>query len=225
MFSVSALSGDVTNHLQNLGLPTEKKVIENRTGIYLSADDVICAFHRIKFEIYWKRKAQCQHPNHLNRGFQHSKKSRFSLRPASLEMARRIEEEVGVSFPVGESICDVHRKDIKAGGCRYDVDGESDSEAVVFPEDTGSVKDFVGKVIDKESVSLMKFQITSPVQQLAPSTVRYLGMKYKQYALEFKKCLCEKIAPGQGVQLEKKCSLIQKKMEEARTHMIRLMTS
>ena len=88
-------------------------------------------------------------------------------------MARRIEEEFGVSFPVGESICDVHRKDIKDGGRRHDVDGDSDSEAVVFPEDTGSVNDFVGKVIDKESVSPMKFQITSPVRQLAPSTVRF----------------------------------------------------
>ena len=49
----------------------------------------------------------------------------------------------------------------------------------------------------------MKFQITSHVRQLAPSTVRYLGRKYKQYDLEFKKCLCEKIASGQGVLLEK----------------------
>ena len=214
IFSVTALSGDVINHLQNLGLNTTdstqqqysfltEKRLKNRTGIYLSADDVICAFHRFKFGIYWKRKDQCQHPNHLKRGFQHSKKSRFGLRPASLEMARRIEEEFAVSFPVGESICDVHRKDIKAGGHRHDVDGDSDSEAVVFPEDTGSVNDFVGKVIDKESASPMKFQITSPVRQLAPSTVRYLGRKYKQYALEFKKCLCEKIAPGQGVHLEK----------------------
>ena len=96
-------------------------------------------------------------------------------------MAGRIEEEFGVSFPVGESICDVHRKDIKAGGRRHDVDGDSDSEAVVFPEDTGNVNDFVGKVIDKESASPMKFQITSPVRQLAPSTVRYLGKKYKPY--------------------------------------------
>lgn len=121
-------------------------------------------------------------------------------------MARWIEEEFGVSFSVGESICDVHRKDIKAGGRRHDVDGDSDSEAVVFPEDTGSVNDFVGKVIDKENASPMKFQITSPVRQLAPSTVRYLGRQYKQYALEFKKSLCEKIAPGQGVQLEKMLS-------------------
>ena len=118
-------------------------------------------------------------------------------------MARRIEEEFGVSFPVGESICDVHRKDIKAGGRRRDVDGDSDSDAVVFPEDTGSVNDFVGKVIDNENARQMKFQITSPVRQLAPSTVRYLGRKYKQYALDFKKCLCEKITPGQGVHLEK----------------------
>lgn len=68
IFSVSALSGDVTNHLQNLGLNTtgstqqqyslltEKKLIENRTGIYLSADDVICAFHRFKFGIYWEEE-------------------------------------------------------------------------------------------------------------------------------------------------------------------------
>ena len=138
--------------------------------------------------------------------FSTQKKSRFSLRPASLEMARRIVEEFAVSFPVGESICDVHREDIKAGGHRHDVDGDSDSEAVVFPEDTGSVNEFVGKVIDKESASPMKFQITSPVRQLAPSTVHYLGRKYKQYALEFKKCLCEKIAPGQGVHLEKMLS-------------------
>ena len=68
------------------------------------------------------------------------------------------------SFPEGESICDVHRKDIKAGGRRHDVDGDSDSEAVVLPEDTGSVNDFIGKVIDKECVSPMKFQITSPVR-------------------------------------------------------------
>ena len=114
-------------------------------------------------------------PTSKSRGFQHSKKSRFSLRPASLEMARRIEEEFGVSFPVGERICDVHRKDIKDGGRRHDVDGDSDSEAVVFPEDTGSVNDFVAKVIDKESASPMKFQITSPVRQLAPSTDRCLG--------------------------------------------------
>ena len=104
-FCVSALSVDVTNHLQNSGLnttdntqqqyslPTEKKLIENRTGIYPSADDAIYAFHRVKFGIYWKRKDQCQHPYHLKTGFQQSKKCRFSLRPASLEMARRIEEE------------------------------------------------------------------------------------------------------------------------------------
>ena len=51
------LSEDVANYFQTLGLNTtdstqqqyslltEKKLIENRTGIYLSADNVICAFH------------------------------------------------------------------------------------------------------------------------------------------------------------------------------------
>ena len=175
-------------------------MIENRTGTALSPDDVICAFHRFKFGIYWKKKAQCQHPNHLKRGFQHSKRSRPSLRSASLVLAQRIEKEFRVSFPVGESICDVHRKDIKDEGRRHD--GNRDSESVVFPDETETVNDFVGKAIDKESASPMKFQVTSPIQKLAPSTIYYLGRKYKQYAQEFKRSLCEKIAPGQGAQLE-----------------------
>lgn len=233
IYPMQQLTDEVIRHIENLGLRSthfslsEKELIENRSGTRLSNDDCLCAFHRYKFGICWKPSSRCQHPQHAREPgtWQKNKKARVDIRPANLDLANRISKEYVCNFPIGESVCSRHRKtESKSDDTRKveseqaaaesleQVESEGERESMDVDDDPAfevknkgeNVNEFVDKSgIVGEDASPMKFNVQSPVQNLAPSTVRYLERKYRQYTEKFKKNLCEKFAPGQGTELEK----------------------
>ena len=85
-------------------------------------------------------------------------------------------------------------------------DDNDANDPVLTPENYGSTPESRQTITDLSTlmeVSPVKFQVTKPVEDLKPSTFRYLKKKILEVQEEAVKKAMENVAPGQGTALQK----------------------
>ena len=113
------------------------------------------------------------------------------------------------TFPLGALICTKHRKELaKPIIHSYSTSTEAPDTATECNSDGNYVPDVFEttprdqKILDDLSLVLenspVKFQVTPPVEELQPSTLRYLRKKVNEIQKQSVNKLVEHVAPGQG---------------------------
>ena len=202
LISFNQLSGvlNVYTKYPELG---ESFLIKSRIGIAISNNNVICPFHRAKFGKEWRSSRLCVYPDHQI-------KSNSDLRALTKGKSNTLSTWYpNKAFPFGALICTKHRKELaKAIIHSHSSPIEDPITANEYNSDDNYVPDVFEttpqdwEILDNLSLVLenspIKFQVTKCVEELQPSTLRYLRKKLNKKQKQSVNKLMEHVAPGQG---------------------------
>ena len=106
-------------------------------------------------------------------------------------MSNDIQDKYDIHFPVGSSLCPKHRiGELKANETQMETD-DNDGEYTAPPSEMvdectkDDLDSYISNITELKSASPMKFQVKSPVQELAPSTMRYILNSRKRCVLRW----------------------------------------
>ena len=88
----------------------EKKLIENRAGLFLSAADKICQYHRFTFGTHWQPSKLCVHDDHKG---QKTRKKGPKTYTMPLPYVNELNNQSPFECKVGSKMCRNHLMDLK----------------------------------------------------------------------------------------------------------------
>lgn len=215
VFNIQDLDASVNEWLVKEGIKnidknvSECDLISSRCGRQLQENDNICAFHRYNYGLYWRAPYECQHPFHEKIHLLKKKKC-SNVRVSSWKVYKNICNIFPDKyFPIGGVLCNTHRKNPETGKNNGDESAEVIDEynpsknLLVLEENRDEGRRMLQEITTTfaPNMSPIKFQITSPVEELSSKTISYAKKKYKEAVKEFKRTFCESLAPLQGEEL------------------------
>ena len=212
-----SLNDDITTDIASLRIKTthqhfygnniqlEKGLIADRakmTENAIKADCNICPKHRYSLGKYYRPPRLCIYPEHskLNKS---SSKKKAPLCSAPLKILARI------NFPrhasVGDGLCTTCRNVLE----KLVADGESGSDVELddppFSESITELPDLNETIKSlSDSISPIKFQLRSPVEDITSHTAKKLKRKLNQCMEAAADYFCEVLALSQGSAIKKR---------------------
>ena len=185
----------------------EKGLIANRAKIQeacCKADSDICPKHRYSLGKYYRPPRSCIYPNHPQLNKSCSKK-KAPLQTASIKFLERIERDFPRHASVGDGLCTTCRNTLEKMDAEDVQKGVEEIEDPSFSESVSSLPD-VNETIQSftDSVSPVKFQLRSSVDDITDHTAKKLKRKLTQCVNAAAEYFCEMLAPGQASEIKKR---------------------
>ena len=221
---LSSLNNDVCGHFSSLGvngipqdcfkhdITTEKGLICQRANLpnTVSDEQLICPKHRYSFGIYYHPSLLCLNPDH---NIKRNKK--ISCRSVPTNFNNFLQKKYSCHLPVGYKLCTTCRKktsaEIEHGkddkdhaeedtDCYFSLEDVTDSEyrSICYSKDSFNMT--ISST--DESVSPIKYQLRTPVEEASENTVKSLKRKFSQCISASTDFICDSLAPGQGEELK-----------------------
>jgi hypothetical protein len=204
------------NILLNKNEVNEKELIQSRVGKLMPNTSKVCAYHRYFFGTLWRAPTHCVHPLHEQAVDWRKAKKLKNLRPATLDMYNTINSRFPLQFPMFGNLCTIHRKNLLVPDVPEDANLQEvdDPEYIVNTSQDQSTLQDLHELTRSTNISPLKFRLTSPVNELSDTTLRYQKRKYKEFKTASKKRYKEMLAPGQEKELSGLISSTESDEEE-----------